>query len=82
MPGWRINQWIYAHPRHGMFFVSENAVGDVHAQRVHGESSPFQIEWIGGDAARFENVPAAMIACQERIHELDRAAPAASASAA
>lgn len=82
MSGWRINQWIYSHPRHGMFFVSENVAGDVCAQRVHGESQPFQIEWIGGDTAHWENVAAAMIACQERIHELDRAAPAASASAA
>jgi hypothetical protein len=70
---WQILTWRRTHATHGMFFVGVDDDGTAQAQRVHGGPEPrYQVEDLL-PTGRYDNAALAMIACEQRIAELDQA---------
>jgi hypothetical protein len=71
---WMQKTWSRVHATHGTFFVDVDADGTAGAVSVHGSPVPrYEIEHLAAADARFANVALAMMACEQRILELDRA---------
>lgn len=89
MQQWRMHEWIYTHETHGTFFVSVYEDGSARAVRVWegGELAAGQInvvagrhlERIGGVDGMHKNVGSALIACEQRLGELEAGAARKSA---
>jgi hypothetical protein len=70
---WQIRTWEREHATHGVFFVSLAAGGGYRAQRVYGSPSPrHEVEDLSPGES-FANVGLAMMACEQRVAELDQA---------
>jgi hypothetical protein len=68
---WTVRTWSRTHATHGAFFVGTLNAGEATAQRVYGPA-PHKVEDLA-PLAPFANVALAMIACEQRIAELDQA---------
>jgi hypothetical protein len=69
---WHVRTLEREHATHGVFFVSR-AVDGYRAQRVYGSPTPrHEVEDLS-PSEPFANVALAMLACEQRIAELDQA---------
>jgi hypothetical protein len=71
MSGWRPYTWLREHATHGSFIVTQLDDGSARANRVHSE--PPLVEPVGAGTNLYANHAQAMMACEQRIGELDKA---------
>jgi hypothetical protein len=69
---WQLRTWSRTHATHGAFFVNVLSDGCANASRVYGPAHKHEVEDLS-PGEPFANVALAMMACEQRIAELDQA---------